>query len=91
VLLLDEPTSALDSVSAQAVGSSLDAALAGQSALVIAHDARVVRRADRVLVLGDGVIRTARTNTYFCLAGKQFIANASKEKGFDKPSPSRFS
>jgi ABC-type bacteriocin/lantibiotic exporter with double-glycine peptidase domain len=56
VFLLDEPISALDSVTAQAVGTSLDAALAGQSALVIARDAGVARPADRVLVLGEGVI-----------------------------------
>jgi ATP-binding cassette subfamily B protein len=56
VFLLDEPTSALDSVTAQAVGTSLDAALAGHSALLIAHDASMARWADRVLVLGEGVI-----------------------------------
>jgi ABC-type bacteriocin/lantibiotic exporter with double-glycine peptidase domain len=70
VFLLDEPSSALDSVTAQAVGTSLNAALAGHGALVIAHDASGARRAERVLVQGDGDIRTAGTTTYLSLAGK---------------------
>jgi ATP-binding cassette subfamily B protein len=59
LLILDEVTSALDAVSEAEVQQALDAALAGRTALVIAHKLTTVRRADRVLVLQDGLIAEA--------------------------------
>jgi ATP-binding cassette subfamily B protein len=59
LLILDEVTSALDAVSEAEVQRALEAALPGRTALLIAHKLTTVRRADRVLVLQDGVIAEA--------------------------------
>lgn len=59
VLLADEPTANLDSANATIVCDLLREICRRGAAVVCAtHDARVVERADRVLTLSDGVIRT---------------------------------
>jgi putative ABC transport system ATP-binding protein len=55
VLLADEPTGNLDSRSSGVVLDLLDRLNAeGLTLLVVTHDPRVARRADRVLILADG-------------------------------------
>jgi ATP-binding cassette subfamily B protein len=54
VVVLDEATAHLDSESEAAVQQALTAALAGRTALVIAHRLSTVRDADRILVIDDG-------------------------------------
>lgn len=54
VVILDEATAHLDSTSEAAVTAALDEALAGRTALVIAHRLATVRRADQILVLEAG-------------------------------------
>ncbi|WP_432485025.1 ABC transporter ATP-binding protein [Kineococcus esterisolvens] len=54
VVVLDEATASLDSASEAAVQAALDEALAGRTALVIAHRLSTVRGADRILVLEGG-------------------------------------
>jgi ATP-binding cassette subfamily B protein len=62
VVLLDEATAHLDSESERAVQAALDSALAGRTALVIAHRLSTVRRADRLVVVDDG--RIVETGTH---------------------------
>src|SRR5450759_2592385 len=55
-VVLDEATAHLDSESELAVQRALDTALAGRTALVIAHRLSTVRGADQILVVVDGRI-----------------------------------
>jgi ATP-binding cassette subfamily B protein len=56
LVILDEATAHLDSESEAAVQRALSVALAGRTALVIAHRLSTVREADQILVLDDGRI-----------------------------------
>jgi len=56
VVVLDEATAHLDSESELAVQRALDTALAGRTALVIAHRLSTVRSADRIAVVDGGRI-----------------------------------
>lgn len=56
ILILDEATSALDSESEALVQSALHNLMAGRTVFVIAHRLSTVRRADRIVVIENGVI-----------------------------------
>jgi ATP-binding cassette, subfamily B, bacterial len=56
IVILDEATAHLDSESEAAVQRALSVALAGRTALVIAHRLSTVRDADQILVLDGGRI-----------------------------------
>jgi putative ABC transport system ATP-binding protein len=59
LILADEPTAGLDRVSAEHVAAVL-AGLAGPegaTVLAVSHDPALIERADRTLVLADGVVR----------------------------------
>ncbi|HYZ46147.1 MAG TPA: ABC transporter ATP-binding protein, partial [Actinomycetota bacterium] len=56
VVILDEATAHLDSTSEAAVQAALAEALAGRTAVVIAHRLSTVRAADFILVIEDGRI-----------------------------------
>jgi ATP-binding cassette subfamily B protein len=56
IVILDEATAHLDSESEAAVQRALSVALAGRTALVIAHRLSTVRDADQILVLDHGRI-----------------------------------
>jgi ABC-type multidrug transport system fused ATPase/permease subunit len=56
VVILDEATAHLDSTSEAAVQAALTEALAGRTAVVIAHRLSTVRAADQILVVEDGRI-----------------------------------
>ncbi|HXT88036.1 MAG TPA: ABC transporter ATP-binding protein [Trebonia sp.] len=56
VLILDDPLSALDVQTEERVTTALHQILAGVTALVVAHRPSTVALADRVALLGDGMI-----------------------------------
>jgi subfamily B ATP-binding cassette protein MsbA len=56
VLILDEASSSLDAESESLVQDALDCLMAGRTTVVIAHRLSTVIRADRILVLDEGVI-----------------------------------
>jgi subfamily B ATP-binding cassette protein MsbA len=56
VLILDEASSSLDAESEALVQDALDRLMAGRTTLVIAHRLSTVIRADRILVLDEGII-----------------------------------
>ena len=56
ILILDEATSALDTESESLVQSAIQNLITGRTVFVIAHRLSTVRRADRILVLENGVI-----------------------------------
>jgi subfamily B ATP-binding cassette protein MsbA len=62
ILILDEATSDLDSESELLVQKALANLLIGRTAFVIAHRLSTIRRADKIVVLEDGVIAEAGTH-----------------------------
>lgn len=88
VVILDEATAHLDSESEAAVHEALVAALAGRTALVIAHRLSTVRAADLILVVEGGRIVERGTHAallaangrYADLYRTQFRVDASDER-----------
>jgi len=62
LLLLDEATSALDARSEAAVQAGLENLMRDRTSIVIAHRLATVIRADRILLLDNGVITAAGTH-----------------------------
>lgn len=69
IVILDEATAHLDSESEAAVQRALSVALAGRTALVIAHRLSTVREADQILVLDGGHIVERGTHDQLVAAG----------------------
>ncbi|MEX2527700.1 MAG: ABC transporter transmembrane domain-containing protein [Gemmatimonadota bacterium] len=57
ILILDEASSSLDAESERLVQDALDRLMVGRTTLVIAHRLSTVLQADRILVLGGGMIQ----------------------------------
>jgi subfamily B ATP-binding cassette protein MsbA len=62
VLILDEATSSLDAESEALVQRALENLIEGRTTIVIAHRLSTVRRADRILVLGNGKVQEEGTH-----------------------------
>lgn len=77
ILLLDEATSALDAESEQLVQQALDRLMTNRTTLVIAHRLATVRKADRIIVLEDGVIVEQGTHAQLAEAGGLYARLAS--------------
>ncbi|GAA2299615.1 ABC transporter ATP-binding protein [Nonomuraea roseoviolacea subsp. roseoviolacea] len=72
VVILDEATAALDSTSEAAVQEALGEALAGRTAVVIAHRLSTVRAADQILVIEDGQVVERGTHAELLAAGGRY-------------------
>ena len=56
ILILDEATSALDSISENSIQDALEQMMVGRTSIVIAHRLSTILKADKILVVKDGVI-----------------------------------
>lgn len=82
LLLLDEATSALDAESERMVQAALESAMRDRTTLVIAHRLATVQKADRILVLDQGMVveqgthatLVAQGGVYARLAALQFTS-----------------
>ena len=62
ILILDEATSALDSISESAIQDALENMMKGRTSIVIAHRLSTILKADKILVVKDGVIAEQGTH-----------------------------
>ncbi|MDQ3303340.1 MAG: ABC transporter ATP-binding protein/permease [Actinomycetota bacterium] len=69
ILILDEPQSGLDAEAANAVEESWRALTAGRTTFVIAHELRLVRNVDQILVLEEGHVAEAGTHEDLASSG----------------------
>jgi ATP-binding cassette subfamily B protein len=69
ILILDEPTSALDLETEGLVMEALRSLVRGRTSLIIAHRLTTVHRADRILVLNDGLIVESGTHDELAARG----------------------
>ncbi len=84
VVILDEATAHLDSTSEAAVQAALSEALAGRTALVIAHRLSTVRAADLILVIEAGRVIERGTHAELLAAGGRYEELYRTQ--FDQPS-----
>ena len=62
ILIMDEATSALDSISENAIQAALEDMMKGRTSIVIAHRLSTILKADKILVVKDGVIAEQGTH-----------------------------
>ncbi|WP_172804965.1 ABC transporter transmembrane domain-containing protein [Actinopolymorpha singaporensis] len=64
ILILDEPTNGLDRESTRLVVDALRTLMRGKTTIIISHDPDLIRFADRVLEVADGVIVDGPRSSY---------------------------
>jgi len=72
ILVLDEPTAALDAEAEHAVFERFRQLTQGRTTIIISHRFPTVRMADRILVVGDGVIQEDGTHAELLAAEKTY-------------------
>lgn len=88
IVILDEATAHLDSESEAAVQQALSVALAGRTALVIAHRLSTVRNADQILVMDQGrIVERGRHDELVALGGLYAELYRTQFATADSPTP----
>ena len=84
ILILDEATSSLDSHSEKLVQDALDQLMKGRTSLVIAHRLSTIQKADRILVLKDGMIVESGTHDELQAKGGLYQELKGLQMGVDQ-------
>jgi ABC-type multidrug transport system fused ATPase/permease subunit len=88
ILVMDEATSSVDSETERLIQLALNELLADRTAVVIAHRLSTIERADRIMVLANGILRESGTHTellaqrglYYRLFELQYAAMATPDR-----------
>ena len=88
ILVMDEATSSVDSETERLIQLALNELLAERTAVVIAHRLSTIERADRIMVLGGGMLRESGTHDellaqrglYYRLFELQYAAMANSDR-----------
>ncbi len=87
VVVLDEATAHLDSTSEADVQAALAGALAGRTAIVIAHRLSTVRDADAILVIEQGRVVERGTHAELLMAGGRYAELYQTQFEDERPAP----
>lgn len=89
ILLLDEATASLDAESEMKVQKGLEGLMHGRTTIVIAHRLATVLKADRILVMDDGVIVEEGTHDALMRRGGLYARLAELQFGLPPSAPAR--
>ena len=80
ILILDEATSALDTVTEQRIQYALDKLSKGRTTLIIAHRLSTIMKADKILVVKDGVIAEQGSHDELMSLGGEYAKLCTAQK-----------
>jgi ABC-type multidrug transport system fused ATPase/permease subunit len=83
ILLLDEATSSLDSESEFLVQEALDNLMRNRTSFVIAHRLSTIRKADKIIVLEDGMVKESGTHDELIRIEEGLYRNLNKLQLFE--------
>lgn len=81
ILILDEATSALDSESENQIKEALETLMRGRTCLTVAHRLSTIDRADRIVVMQDGVIVEEGTPVELLARGGAYARMVRLQRG----------
>lgn len=81
ILILDEATSALDSESENQIKEALETLMKGRTCLTVAHRLSTIDRADRIVVMQDGVIVEEGTPAELLAKGGEYARMVRLQTG----------
>jgi ATP-binding cassette, subfamily B, bacterial len=85
VLVLDEPTTGLDEENQRLIGDALWRLARGRTTVLIAHDLKLARHADRIVYLEDGVAVEQGSHDELLAAGGRYAATYRAQVAADAP------
>ncbi len=83
ILLLDEATSSLDSESEALVQEALDNLMKNRTSFVIAHRLSTIRKADKIIVMEDGMVKESGTHEELITISEGLYRNLNKLQLFE--------
>lgn len=85
ILILDEPTTGLDAQSAELVLLALRSLMKGKTTIIISHDLKLIRQADKIVVLKEGQIEAMGTHQELLKAKGGYASIYTQHFGLAEP------